>query len=186
MTKKGKVIWLTGLSGAGKTTLARRVVSFLKSREHAVIMLDGDELRAIFAQSDSNGSHHSAQKRLELALRYCALCKLLSEQGITVVIATISLFHKVHKWNRLHLPNYIEIYLKVPIEELKRRDPKGIYSSYEAGDTRYVAGIDVAVEEPQSPNLTLSFQSGDTVDKYFDTIIEYILDSEIKYEDITL
>ncbi len=74
-----------------------------------------------------------------------------------VVIATISLFREVHKWNRENIPAYFEAYLQVPIEELRKRDPKGLYSQYDAGKLTNVAGLDLKVDEPESPDWHMKF-----------------------------
>ena len=76
------------------------------------------------------------------------MCKILASQGIIVVIATISLFREIHVWNRDHLPRYIEVYLKVPLSELERRDSKGIYQRFHLGEIKNVAGLDLEIDEP--------------------------------------
>jgi adenylylsulfate kinase-like enzyme len=155
----GAVIWITGLSGAGKSTLASRVCEKLRDMSKAVVLLDGDELRAVFGAEGV--SHHGREARLGLALQYARLCRLLAEQGLVVVIATISLFREVHAWNRANLPGYFEIYLKVPLAELRRRDPKGIYRRYDAGEIADVAGLDLDVDEPYAANLVVENASVD-------------------------
>jgi phosphohistidine swiveling domain-containing protein len=80
---------------------------------------------------------------------------LLAEQGTDVVCATISLFHEVQRWNRENIPGYREIYLRVPIDELRRRDSKGIYARAQRGDARDVVGLDVAAEAPEKPDLVV-------------------------------
>lgn len=104
----GRVIWITGLSGAGKSTLAHAVVARLRALSQAVVMLDGDELREVFGAAAQNSRNHGRDGRLALAMQYAHLCRVLAQQGLTVVIATISLFREVHAWNRHHLPGYFE------------------------------------------------------------------------------
>ena len=65
-----------------------------------------------------------------------------------VVIATISLFKEIHSWNRQNLPGYIEVFLKVPLSELRRRDPKGIYQEFHLGKVKNVSGLDLPIDEP--------------------------------------
>ena len=137
----GRVIWITGLSGAGKSTLAHELVARLRASGDVVVILDGDELREVFGAVSVNLKYHSREARLALAIQYAHMCRILAQQGLTVVIATISLFKKVHVWNRANLPGYFEVYLKVPVEELRRRDPKGIYRRFDAGELSDVAGL---------------------------------------------
>lgn len=153
------VVWITGLSGAGKTTLATEVVKTLRSDGKAVIMLDGDELREVFG--DEGG--HDRESRLRLAMRYSRLCQMLGRQGVNVVIATISLFSDVHIWNRTNIPGYFEVYLRVPLEELRRRDPKGIYRRFDSGQAENVAGLDMRIDEPASPDIIIDFDQATSI-----------------------
>jgi glutamine kinase len=98
---------------------------------------------------------HSAANRRRSAVRNARLCRLLASQGIDVVCSTISLFHEVQRWNRANIPGYSEIYLRVPLEELRRRDSKGLYARAERGQVRDVVGLDVPAEEPEAPDLVL-------------------------------
>lgn len=150
------VIWITGLSGAGKSTLAQEVTTRLRNAGRTSILLDGDDLREVFGAT-SNNSDHGRERRLSLAMQYAHLCRILSTQGVLVVIATISMFREVHTWNRANLPGYFEVYLKVPVEELRRRDPKGIYRRFDAGEISNVAGLDLIVDEPEAANWAVEF-----------------------------
>jgi len=170
----GKVIWITGLSGAGKTTLALKLVKRLRSKGEPVIFLDGDELREVFGAASFNEKNHGREGRLALAMQYAHLCRVLAGQGFTVVIATISLFREVHQWNRKYLPGYFEVYLKVPLEELRRRDPKDIYKKYDAGEIQNVAGLDLQVDEPEKSDLTITTESKINMNKNLETILKGI------------
>ena len=117
-----RVVWITGLSGAGKSTLATALVAHLRTPGEFVVRLDGDELREVFGLAAVNGQSHGREARLALAMQYSRLCRVMASQGLTVVIATISLFKEVHVWNRANLPGYFEVFLKMPIEELRRRE----------------------------------------------------------------
>lgn len=154
------VYWITGLSGAGKSTLCGELVAHLRQKNRPVVSLDGDELRQALAAGDA----YSAKERLQLAKRYGHLCRLISAQGVDVVIATISLFREVHRWNRANLPGYVEIFLDVPIEELSRRDPKTIYARAAKGELTSVAGVDFAVEYPEAPDVLLTWRENWTVE----------------------
>ncbi len=147
----GRVFWITGLSGTGKTTLGRELWGRLRAAGRPATFLDGDALRSVIAEDLG----HSADDRRRSAMRNARLSRLLAEQGADVVCATISLFHEVHRWNRENIPGYREIYLRVPIDELRRRDSKGIYSGAQRGDVRHVVGLDVPAEVPEAPDLVL-------------------------------
>ncbi len=147
----GRVFWLTGLSGAGKTTLGRELWRRLRAEGRAATFLDGDALRAAIAEDLA----HTAGDRKRSAMRNARLCQLLALQGCDVVCATISLLHDVQRWNRKNIPGYHEIYLQVPMKELQRRDSKGIYGNGQRGGKKNVVGVDVRAEIPQSPDLIL-------------------------------
>lgn len=145
----GRVIWLTGLSGAGKTTLARALQQALPG----ALLLDGDALRSVLGASQTGFDRES---RLALALTYARLCRLLADQGATVIIATISLFHAVHDWNRENIRNYLEVFLDVPEDIRRQRDPKGLYAAQPQNGKQSMAGLDVAVEFPRQPDICIT------------------------------
>jgi adenylylsulfate kinase len=146
---EARVFWITGLSGAGKTTTCRALVCALRAQGRAIVMLDGDELRDALGASHA----HGREERLALAMRYARLCRMIARQGIDVAIATISLFGEVDEWNRRNLPGYVEVFLRVPLPVLEARDPKGIYARARAGEAGNVAGIDLQVDEPRAPDV---------------------------------
>jgi len=148
---EGTVYWVTGLSGAGKSTVGKAYAKRLRATGHPVIYLDGDVLREVFA----NDLGHSLAERLAVAMRNARLCRMLAEQGVDVVCATISMFHEVRAWNRSHISLYREIYIRVPMAELIKRDPKQIYARALRGELDHVMGIDLPVDEPESPDLIL-------------------------------
>jgi len=155
MKQRGQVIWITGLSGAGKSTLAARVVHALQVDRQTVIYLDGDELRAVLVPQNQSDQAMDRVSRLSLAQQYAALCRLLANQGLTVVIATISMFQEVHAWNRANIPNYVEVFLRVPLRVLRDRDPKGIYQAFDQGELASVAGLDLEVDDPADPDIVI-------------------------------
>ena len=148
MDRTGRVIWITGLSGAGKTTLARALWPHLPD----AILLDGDELREVLA---ATGTGFDAASRKALALTYARFARLLARQGRTVMVATISLFHEVHAWNRENLPGYLEVFLDVPEDVRRARDPKGLYAAERQGVVRQMAGGETHVEVPLTPDVRL-------------------------------
>lgn len=167
----GKVIWITGLSGSGKTTLATALTHRLRADDQAVVLLDGDELREVFGAA---GLAHDRRARMKLAGQYAHLCRVIAAQGVIVVIATISLFKEIHAWNRAHLPGYFEIYLHVELDELRRRDPKGIYRLYHEGKLANVAGLDLAVDTPEAPDMRFDFPGAQSIDDMIATIMDSV------------
>lgn len=147
----GGVYWVTGLSGAGKTTLGRLLFERLKQDKRQAVYLDGDILREIFG----NDLGYSQEDRRKSAMRNSRLCKALSDQGIDVTIATISMFHSCRDWNRANIPGYREIYIRVPWEVLRQRDQKGLYSGADKGEVAHVVGFDIPFEEPQNSDLII-------------------------------
>ena len=160
-----QVVWITGLSGAGKTTLAQAIVKHLRDNGQDVIFLDGDELRDILNRPLNNVQSHDRESRLALAMQYAQLCRMLAMQGFIVVIATISLFKEIHSWNRKNLPGYFEVYIKVPLAELRRRDPKSIYQRFNSGEIKNVAGLDLKIDEPLNAHLIIDHAQKNSLQK---------------------
>ena len=152
------VLWITGLSAAGKTTLATLVTERMRSHGHAVVMMDGDLLREAMGTT----TQHTRADRLELAHKYAGLARMVARQNVTVVVSAVALFKEIHQWNRDNLPGYFEIFIKVGLDELRERDPKGIYARYDQGLISNVAGLDVPVDEPANPDLLLEYSQGMT------------------------
>jgi len=164
----GQVIWITGLAGAGKTTVARLVRERMQFSGAAPILLDGDTLRDIFGQT----SAFDRPSRLALASQYGRLCRELSLQGFDVICATISMFDAVRAWNRKNMPRYFEVYLRVPASELRRRDQKGLYSQT-AGDTAgAVVGLNQDFEEPKHADLVIDHHGDTTPAGTADAIVD--------------
>ena len=145
------VYWITGLSGAGKTTIGKIFYEKLKAEHPNTVFLDGDMMRKVFG--DDLG--YTREERITCAMRYSRLCAMLEEQGMFVICCTISMFDCVRKWNRENIGNYKEIYVKVSMDTLRNRDQKGLYSGITDESQKEVAGIHVEVEEPKHPDLIL-------------------------------
>ena len=150
---EGRVIWITGLSGAGKSTIARATVKQLRTQGEQSVLIDGDEIRDAIRDPHTG---HDPTSRLANAYRICRLAQLLAKQGQTVIVATMSIFHEIHAWNRDQLPNYFEVWVEVDLDALRTRDARGLYSRAQSGEAKNVAGLDLGYERPLHPDLILT------------------------------
>lgn len=151
--EKGTVYFFTGLSGAGKTTIGGLFYRRLKAGKPNVILLDGDLIRPVYCEDVG----YSSEDRLRGALRSFRVCKMLSDQGVDVVICSISMYSEARDWCRANIDHYKEIYIKVTRETLFRRDQKGLYS---AG--KDVVGIDLPFDEPKYSDVVVENNGGET------------------------
>ena len=179
LIKDCNIIWVTGLSGSGKTTLARRITEILNERGIQTIMLDGDDLRKILGSYQFNTkNNHEIESRIEIGLFYSRLCQFLRSKGLNIVISTISMYKKVQDWNKENLINYQEVYLEVPLDELRKRDPKGIYKKFKLGKLSNVAGLDLPVNEPDNPRWHFKYDQKLEPDRMAEIIINDLYSSE--------
>jgi adenylylsulfate kinase len=145
------VMWLIGLSGAGKTAIGQEVHRLLKARRPNVAFLDGDQVREMMG----NDLGHSLADRRKNAERISRLCQWLDRQGIDVVCAILSMFPESQAWNRANFSRYFEVYIRVSPEVLQARDPKGLYLRARRGEAKDVAGVDLPFTPPPHPDLIL-------------------------------
>lgn len=155
--KKGIVYWITGLAGSGKTTIGNALYYKLK-KQSPVVLLDGDILKNIVS-GETLG--YTKKERLSRARRYSLMCKMLSDQGIDVIICTIAMFDEVRAWNRDHFAHYIEVFLDVPMDVLKKRDKRGLYLHSDRQDE--LPGLHYEAELPKNPDLVLNTDGSVTV-----------------------
>ncbi|MGF7143654.1 adenylylsulfate kinase-like enzyme/16S rRNA G527 N7-methylase RsmG [Anaerotaenia torta] len=165
----GVLYWITGLPGAGKTTIGNALYYYLKKIEDNVVILDGDILKEIVGSNLG----YSADERHERAIRYSRLCKALTDQGIDVVCCTVAMFEDIRLWNRENNKLYVEIFLDVPSEVLVNRDQKGMYTKQKQGLFKNLPGIDMDVELPRNPDIVLNTDGSISVSECVNTIINY-------------
>jgi adenylylsulfate kinase len=151
---KSFVIWLTGLSGSGKSTLANALQQQLYQLDISVYVLDGDNLRHGINKNLSFGD----LDRKENIRRTAEVSKLLVDAGIVAIAALISPFEEDRKMARslVKSDEFVEIYVKCPIQECELRDPKGLYKKVRAGEIQQFTGIDQPYEEPKNPDLIIN------------------------------
>jgi cytidine diphosphoramidate kinase len=151
-----RAIWLTGLSSTGKSSVARELRALLLARGVAPVLLDGDALREALPWRTGYGR----AERLDLARFYGRLARQFAQQGHVVICATVSLFHEVQAWNRVHVPGYFEVWLRAPAAELQLRDRAGDRGVY-TGARGAAVGQELAPEFPRAPDLVID-NHGDT------------------------
>jgi adenylylsulfate kinase len=145
----GTTYWVTGLPGAGKSTLALALSNRLQAGGRVVLRLDGDRLRPIVGARHGFGN----TDRREVGMIYARLCQEFAGQGADVICATVSMFHEVRRWNHDHLPAYREIYLRASPQTIAARHPKGLLAAGLAGRIRNVPGVDLPIEAPLDPDV---------------------------------
>lgn len=151
MSTSSKLIWITGLSGSGKSTIGKEVYNCIKKKYTNTILLDGDSFREILG----NDLSHSQKDRLENAKRIHRMCKFLISQNIHVVCATMSLYREIHDLNRKEIKDYYEIFIECDIEELIRRDQKGLYTQALNRQRDDIVGINLPYDKPQNCELII-------------------------------
>lgn len=164
------LVWITGLSGSGKTTIGKEVYKHLKSIHINSIFLDGDDFREILG----NDLGHNPESRLENAKRIHRMCKFLTSQDINVVCATMSLYKEIHELNRKEIKKYYEIFIDCDIDELIRRDQKGLYSKALNQERDDVVGINLAYDKPHNCELIIENSEQKELDKKVKKILEVI------------
>ncbi len=148
---RGVCVWLTGLSGAGKSTLAHRVAEALRGQGVPVEVLDGDEVRRHF----SKGLGFSREDRLENVRRVAYVAGLLVRHGVVVLVALISPYREARAQARELVGDFLEVYVRCPLEVLVQRDPKGLYARALRGEVPNFTGVSDPYEEPESPDLVV-------------------------------
>ena len=152
MSDKGVTVWFTGLSGAGKSTIAEKLEQILKAKGRNVEILDGDVVRTNL----SKGLGFSKEDRDINIRRIGFVCNLLARNGVVAIAAAISPYREIRDEIRGNTENFLEVYVECSIEELTRRDVKGLYEKALKGEIKNFTGISDPYEEPLKPEVTLN------------------------------
>lgn len=151
MEQKGFTLWFTGLSGAGKTTLARLVETELSARGHKVEVLDGDIIRTNL----SKGLGFSKEDRDTNIRRIGFVCNLLTRNDVVAIAAAISPYREVRDEVRRDIGAFVEVYVSCPIDVLAERDVKGLYKKALAGEIKNFTGVDDPYESPLAAEVVV-------------------------------
>ena len=151
MVNTGFTIWFTGLSGAGKSTLSEIIEERLRAHGRNVEVLDGDIVRTHL----SKGLGFSREDRDTNIKRIAFVCGLLTRNGVICISAAIAPYAEAREWARKEIGNFVEIYVKCPIEVCRQRDVKGLYKLVDEGKIKGFTGVDDPYEEPEHPELVI-------------------------------
>ena len=146
------VIWFTGISGTGKTTIAKQFYKFLKKKYPSTIYFDGDKFRKFFG----NDIKYTLEDRDKNALRLTRLVKNLSSQKMNIVVAANITSFKFRIWCRKNIKNYFEIYISATKKNLMNRDYKKLYKNVILGRIKNVIGIDLPYKKPKGCHLYIT------------------------------
>jgi len=172
LRQRGKVIWLTGLSGSGKTTIAKGIEEVLHREGFICQVLDGDNIRS----GINNNLGFSPEDRLENIRRIAEVSKLFINCGIITINSFISPTEKIRQIARdiIGEDDFITVYINAPVAVCEQRDVKGLYKKARAGEIHDFTGVDAPYDPPESPDVevhTDSMSRGDSVDR----ILEYVM-----------
>jgi adenylylsulfate kinase len=164
------VLWITGISGAGKTTVADAIRDILKPSFPQLVRLDGDEIREVFGKSLG----YSAEDRSIQIQRIQRLALVLSRQQIIVIVAALYSHPSLLEWNSKNLPNYFEVHLDASLDLVKNRDSKGLYGQAEQMEIPNIVGLDIPRYDPVSPDLHINADNVPPVAELANKIIEAV------------
>ena len=145
--KRGILIWITGLSGSGKTVLGKLILPIIKKKIGSTILISGDDLRNIFKLHG-----YTKKERLENEKKFYGLYKLLTDQGFNVIFCVVSMFNKVRSWNRKNIKNYIEVYIKSDVKKINQQRRKKIYFK----NKKNIVGLDIKPQIPKNPDIIIN------------------------------
>ena len=151
MSNRGFTVWFTGLSGAGKTTIAHGLEQQLRDRGQNVELLDGDVVRTHI----SKGLGFSKEDRDTNIRRIGFVCNLLSRNGVAALAAAVSPYRDIRDEVRAELGDFLEVYVKCPLDVLEERDAKGLYAKARRGEIANFTGVSDPYEEPLDPEVVL-------------------------------
>ena len=174
LTNRAGVIWISGFSASGKTTVGRKVNSKLNTLGARTVFLDGDDLRSIFGARWG----YTRSDRVHLAHVYFRLCSHLASQGYTVIIAAVAMYDEIREWMHTNIPNCLEIFLDVPEHERRRRDSvtKRLYDK--------IGDLSDMYDEPKSPSLRIQNFGKNEPDDVADEIVKFYQSSGISNADM--
>ncbi len=145
------VIWITGPSGAGKTTLANALHEKLEEMGYTAEVLDGDGIRSKL-YPDLGFSREEREMHNKVVVHFA---ETLARNGVIAIVSVIAPYRSSREYARKEIKNFMEVYLKCPVDVRIKRDPKGLYNKALKGELKELTGLDGVYEEPENPELVL-------------------------------
>ena len=171
--KKGQLIWITGFSGVGKTTIATNLYGKLQQKANNWVLIDGDCVR----QLCDHDLGYTMEDRLKNAKRISNLCKMLTDQGLNVIAATISMFAEIYEFNARNIANYKLFLIKTDIEKIRKRDCKGLYKKVTDIPLNLI-GVNQKYDIPPRISLTIDNNEDGHIDEKADMILKLIEEND--------
>jgi len=174
--QRGCVIWLTGLSGSGKSTIACALEKRLTQQKSLCYVLDGDNIR----HGLNKDLGFSAEDRVENIRRIGEVAALFTQVGVIAIAAFISPYRDGRRSARLAAGEgrFVEVFLNTPLQECEKRDPKGLYKKARVGEISNMTGIDAPYELPESPEIELHTERQD-LDECVQRVLTHLQDHRI-------
>ena len=169
------LIWLTGLSGAGKTTIANKIIDIIKPILPGLVLIDGDIIRELFG---GDLGYDKESRKVQIG-RVQRIALFLNRQNIPVIVSALYATPELLDWNRKNFLNYFEIYVDTPLAVVQARDTKGFYAKARNGELLNVVGLDIPWQAPKQPDLIV-----DTINRNVDSIVSEIIDCGPKLREV--
>ncbi len=169
--KKGVLFWVTGLSGSGKTTIAKKIKSDIQKHYGPTLLVSGDSLRKIF-----NFNKYTYKERVLLGKKFCKFARFITNQKINLIFAVVGMMHSMRKCCRSNIDNYVEIYIKADLKKIIKFKKKKIYHKKNIGK---IVGVTIKPEFPKQPDIIINNDFKKTTTNLSKNLIKKIL---LKYE----
>lgn len=145
--KKGILFWITGLSGAGKTSLANNIKKEIINQYGPTLIVNGDDLRKIFKLTK-----YDQNSRLEYGKQYAKFAKFITDQNINLIFTIVGMFNELRRWNKQNIKNYVEIFIKANVSKIKKKRKKKLYFQ----NSKNIVGITIKPQFPKNPNIIIN------------------------------